>query len=114
MVNGTTVGGPSRMDAYACNPWHELGREKVYRVTRSTTGTITATLSGLAKDLDLVALGTGQGGGCEPTFPGCLAASSTTGNENVTFTAQAGQPYYLVVDGYGSQAGSFALNVTCP
>jgi hypothetical protein len=111
----STVDGPSKIDAYACDPWLELGREKVYRVVPGSTSTVTATISGLAKDLDLVVLGAGPGGACDPGFPGCMGASSTGGaaNETVVFTGQAGQPYYIVVEGYGSNAGTFTLSVTC-
>lgn len=111
---GTTVGGVSLIDRYACDPWLELGREEVYRVARTTAGTIRATLTTAGQDLDLIALGASPSGACDPYFPGCTRASSTEGNELVTFTATANAPYYLVVDGYGASAGSFTLSVTCP
>jgi len=75
---------------------------------------MTVSLTGLTKDLDLAVLAAGAGGGCDPSFPGCMGAKSTTDNEVVSFTAQGAQPYYIVVDGYGSEAGTFTLTVNCP
>lgn len=115
-IAGTTAGAPSTMDAYDCDPWQELGREKVYRITPAVSGTVTVSLTGLGKDLDLVVLGEGAAGGCDVHAPGCLGASSTAGtsNESVTFTATAGNDYYLVVDGFASNAGAFTLDANCP
>ncbi len=115
-IAGSMVGAPTgRMHAYTCDPWREFGRERVYRVVPSASGPVTATLSDLAVDLDLVVLAEGAGGGCDPYNPSCLGASSTSAStENVTFTAEAGVPYYVVVDGYVPNAGSFSLSVTCP
>lgn len=114
IVTGTTLAGPSNIDTYACDAWHELGRETVYRLQATTSGMVTVSLSGMTKDLDLIVLRHGAGGGCEPRNPGCVAASSTQTNESVTFMATAGQVYYLVVDGYGSSVGDFTVSVSCP
>jgi hypothetical protein len=114
VVSGTTIGGPSNLNRYACNSWLELGREKTYQIQRPSNGTVNVSLTGMTKDLDLIVLREGAAGACEPRNPGCVGASSTTGNESVTFTAVGGQTYYLVVDGYGANPGNFTLSVTCP
>ncbi|HTM22419.1 MAG TPA: hypothetical protein VL172_17985, partial [Kofleriaceae bacterium] len=114
---GSTAAGANRIDRYACDDWYELGKEAVYRLTGAAAGTVTVTASDLTRDLDLIVLSEGAGGGCEPRNPGCRAAASTdnaAGSETVSFTAQAGKTYYLVIDGYGAAAGDFSLAVDCP
>jgi hypothetical protein len=113
-VTGSTDGGPTRLARYACDPWLELGAEAYYRLTPTASGQVTAKLSGLGTDLDLVVLRATASGACDPTSGGCLASSSTSGPEQVTFTVTAAQPYYLVVDGYNGASGAFTLQVTCP
>ena len=88
-------------------------RYRLYAVTPTSEGLVTVSLTDLTKDLDLVVLAS-IGGACEPRLPGCIGASSTLGNEAVTFTAEAGSTYYVVVDGFGTAAGSFSLDVDCP
>jgi hypothetical protein len=115
-LTGTTAGGPSRMNRYACNEWLATGREAYFRFVPSASGQVTVELADMTRDLDLIVLREGAGGGCDPRRRGCVGASSTGGvaSEAVTFTAEAGTPYYIVVDGYGTNAGAFALTVTCP
>jgi hypothetical protein len=113
---GTTVGENQAIKSYACDPWLELGREKIYRISRPTSGLIQLTLAGLSNDLDLVVLQPTASGGCEATFPGCYAASSGAGrgNENININATAGQTYYVIVEGFGSNSGTFVINSNCP
>jgi len=115
-VAGTTIGAPRQLDAYACDAWFESGGERVYEVHRTSDGPITASLTGLGDDLDLIALAAGPTGACDPLFPGCLAASSTggDGDETVSFPATANTSYYIVVDSFGASAGPFDLAIACP
>jgi hypothetical protein len=53
------------------------------------------------KDLDLIVVRETPGGGCNVRNPDCLAASSTQLDEQVTFVAESGKAYCLIVDGYG-------------
>jgi hypothetical protein len=110
----TTSSGPRNLTRYACDDWLEDGSETYYRLDATTSGTVMVSLSGMAVDLDLIVLAQGAGGGCEPRNPGCIGASSTNGPETVTFPATAGNSYYVVVDGFAANAGSFTLGVTCP
>jgi hypothetical protein len=143
-VQATTVGANSTMIAYGCDPWLEDGRERMYKLVPASNVTVTASLTGLTNDLDLVVAATGLGGGCDPSSSGCLGASSKgiktcsgganaglscvaagdcpggtclllspIPSETVTFSAQSGKAYYIIVDGYGSNAGSYTLGVTC-
>jgi cysteine-rich repeat protein len=113
-LTGTTTTGAKRIERYACDAWLEDGREAYYRFDATTTGQVTVALTGMTTDLDLIVLATGSGRGCEPRLPGCIATSSTTGPETVSFSAIAGRTYYIVVDGFAASEGSFTLGVTCP
>jgi hypothetical protein len=73
---------------------------------------VTVSLTGMSCDLDLIVVRGGAGGGCDPRD--CVAASSTQGDEHVTFMADAAETYYLIVDGYESNSGEFTLQVSCP
>jgi hypothetical protein len=114
-LTGTTFGRPANIDRYACTDWQLNGRETSYRYTALTTGAVTIALSGLRRDLDLIVLDQGAGGGCNSRNPGCRAASDTIGlgDESVTFNAEAGKTYYFVVDGYATNNSDFTLSVTC-
>lgn len=111
-IDGSTIDGGAAISRYACSGWLDVGRELTYQLA-PPAGDVTVTLTSAFADLDLIVLGEGAGGGCDPDA-GCVAASSTTGVETVTFTAAADEAYYLVVDGYGGAAGDFTIAVSCP
>jgi hypothetical protein len=105
-INGTTVGGSTAIDGYNCQTWNESGPEVVYEFVAPANGSYTFTLSGLAAgvDLDLFILN-----------PTCTAASCTaSGNTSATFTGTAGTTYYVVVDGFNGDEGTFTLDISCP
>lgn len=57
------------------------------------------------------------GGGCDAGSAGCVATSNNKSNftESVlTFYAQANTPYYVVVDGYGTDSSAYQLAADCP
>lgn len=112
----STSGGTSLLSAYGCDDSLRTGREKTYRVRRTTAGSITVSLTSLGRDVDLLALAPGAAGGCNPRNPGCLAvsASASTANETITFTVQANQDYFLVVDSYSSRTATYSIAVSCP
>jgi hypothetical protein len=115
LATQSTQTGTRKLTQYACDDWSEHSREVTYKLTPSTTGAITVTLTS-AKDLDLVVLATAPGGGCDTRNPGCLAASSTdtTGTETVTFDAVGGSTYYVIVEGYGAAVGPYDIQTSCP
>jgi hypothetical protein len=103
-VTGTTVGGSEAVERYSCTNWTESGPEVVYVFTAPADGSYTFQLSvDELIDLDLFVLGAD----CDPTT--CLAHGDTA----ATFTATAGTTYYIVVDGYGGDEGSFVLTPVC-
>ncbi len=88
---------------YSCSGWSETGPEVLYRFVAPATETVTIDLVSSDADQDLFVLDAG----CQPTA--CLAY----GDWSVSFPAQAGQTYYLAVDGYVGASGNFALEVVC-
>ena len=100
--NGTTIGGNSDVDTYNCTSWNESGPEKVHTITTTSTGDITATLSNLgSQDLDVFIL------------DACGALNCMDyGNNSATYTNAPAGTYYIVVDGYNGDAGSYTLDVS--
>jgi hypothetical protein len=115
-LSTTTSGGRTLLERYACDGSLRPGLEKSYRVSRATTGTVTVELSGLNRDADVIVLRADASGTCNPRNPGCVGVSASTGttNEQVSFTANAGEIYHVVVDTYDARAASYSLLVNCP
>ncbi len=103
-VSGTTVGAPSNVSAYSCTGWNESGPEAVYEfvITGPECYDVTATISGLAADLDVFILGSCDENDCL-TFGDTIAAAGCL---------QPGT-YYIVVDGYNGAESAFTLAVDC-
>lgn len=101
-------GSTDVVDSYSCSSWSETGREYVYSFVASATGTATVALSDLESgtDLDIFVLD-GSGGICDSTT--CLSFGSRT----ATFDITEGQTYYLSVDGYLGDEGSFTISLSC-
>jgi cysteine-rich repeat protein len=113
-VASSTLGYKNVQQSYACSAATDAGPERYYRIVASNSGAITAKLSHLTADLDLVALATDTSEACITTTGGCLAASANAGllDEQLTFPATAGAVYYLAIDGK-STSGSYFLDVSC-
>ncbi len=88
----------------------ESGRETLYALKTSAACQVVARLKNLTVDLDLFLLT-----GCGPWSN--TQASSTPLDlqtiETVSFATEAGQPYFVVVDGYAGAAGAYSLEVDC-
>jgi cysteine-rich repeat protein len=113
-VPGNTAGRMAWLDHYSCDPRIESGKEAYYRLTPATTGSVSVQLANMTADLDLIVLHANASGACDP-LGACVAASATSApTESLTFTATAGQSYFLVVDGYQGATGGFTLQVSCP
>ncbi|MCB0517397.1 MAG: T9SS type A sorting domain-containing protein [Lewinellaceae bacterium] len=101
-VNGTTIGGVNNVTTYGCNSWVQSGPEKVYILQTTETTTITATLSNLTADLDVIILDA-----CSES--NCLAE----GNNSATVANATPGMYFIVVDGFNGAKGDFTLSVNC-
>ena len=52
--------------------------------------------------------------GCVDDAVGCDTATGSGHGSRITATVAAGQPYYIVVDGYNGGAGTYSLSVIPP
>jgi len=114
-LSGDTATNPAATDVigtYACTAANESGKELAYTFTAASSGEATFVLDGLSSDLDLFGL-QDLGSGCDPS--GCLDFSTSGGSaaESVTMTVNAGQTYYVVVEGWNNNEGPFTLAATC-
>jgi hypothetical protein len=92
------------VNGYSCTSWSETGPEFSYSFTPTANASVTVEItpdSGI--DLDVFVLA----GAC--TGAGCTAY----GDNSVTWSATAGTPYHIVVDGYLGDAGGYSIDVTC-
>jgi cysteine-rich repeat protein len=102
------AGSTNVVPTYACWSFAMTGPEYAYAVVPVETTMMTATLSNLTADLDLVVLR--DDGACNPASgTACL----TGGDTSVTWNAVAGQRYYLVVDGDSGATSSYSLTLLC-
>jgi hypothetical protein len=101
------------VDLYSCAPFNENGPEMAYAFVPRTTADTTVALASLTagQDLDLFVV-QATDGVCDPDA--CIASDTSAGSTGeVTFHAEVGQTYYLVVDGWNGAAGDFTLDVSC-
>lgn len=104
-------GRADRWQGYSCTQRYEGGREAIYAFETQTDCKVDLRLSGLSADLDLLVLSE-----CSPWA--CRAAASTPqdlqhGTEALSVESLAGVKYFVVVDGYGEEQGSYTLDVAC-
>tara|TARA_Y100001968_G_scaffold322549_2_gene358797 strand:+ start:98 stop:1099 length:1002 start_codon:yes stop_codon:yes gene_type:complete len=101
------VGSTQAISSYSCSGWNASGPEYTYEFIASASGNVDVTLSGLnGVDLDLFVLD-GSSGVCNES--NC----SDFGNNSVSFSAVAGETYFLVVDGFAGATGSYDIEVSC-
>jgi len=114
---GATVSGDTRdpnsgttteLDGYPVAVGNYDAPEVVYSFSAPTAGPVTFELIDPVPtevDHDVFVL---EG------YDGCRAASAIErGFNSVTFEAEAGASYYLVIDGFGGDAGAFAAALSC-
>lgn len=103
--NGGT-GSTDLVDLYSCTTWNESGPEYTYGFEPGVSQNITVTLSNMTGDLDVFILNE-PGSGC--SGQNCIA----NGDYSTTFSAIAGNKYYIVVDGYQGAVSNYSINVAC-
>src|SRR5439155_1219748 len=94
--------------------------ERVYQWTPAVSGTATIQTCGAGTSFDTVlylrrgacASGPEVAAGCNDDT--CANASGLFRASRITPTVTAGQPYFIVVDGYAGATGTFSLTVTPP
>jgi hypothetical protein len=110
--NGAT-GSTTRIGTYSCSASTYPGSEYAYRFTGGSGQRVVAELYGLSGNLGLFQIGVPSGTECV-AGTSCGASSdvvATAGAEALGFTTQAGQDYYLVVDGPDTR--NYSLSVQC-
>jgi cysteine-rich repeat protein len=106
-VWSTEFGGATDVvDSYSCSGLVFDGPEYTYTFTSPDDQQVTVALTGALNALDLLVLAD-NGGICDPTS--CLAY----GNSQVVFQANAGQIYYIVVDGRNGTSGNYTIGLSC-
>jgi cysteine-rich repeat protein len=104
---GDTRGATATLDvsAYSCAAnWNASGPERAYVFVAPRDGEVEIELHSEA-ELDVYVI---EGGGdCQPDA--CMAH----GDAGTRFSAEAGQTYYVVVDGYLGDAGRYWLHLAC-
>ena len=110
-VTGNNVGGCSNtVNGPYCSSSDNsyTGKEKIYKLTLTSTTTVFFDLTQLTGDLDMFLLRS-----C--SINDCVASSTNIGDtisEHIAGTLSAGT-YYLVLDGWGGAVSSFSLKTTC-
>ncbi len=103
-------GLPNEWYGYSCTQRGEGGDEAIYSFQTDVTCQVELRLKNLQADIDLLLLDA-----CDPWS--CVAASPTPmdiqQDEEIRFTAEPGQRYFVVVDGYADASGSYTLSADC-
>ncbi len=108
----TTEYSDNLIEEYGCTGLTQSGPEYTYQYNASATGTVEVSVTGIASgvDLDLFVL-LQPFGGC--SAGNCIAHSAGVGDETVQFEALAGETYYIVVDGFAGDEGSYDIGLSC-
>lgn len=110
LAGSTIAAERATWDGYGCSQRGETGLEAIHAFATDVARTVTIRLDDLGADLDLFVLDA-----CDPFA--CVAASPTPGDiqdfETITFDAEAGRTYFVVVDGYAGAAGGYTLTAEC-
>jgi len=100
---GTTGTGSNTSDLYNCSGDRKLsGKERVYLFQNTQLRNISATLSNIDKDLDVIILKACDEGSC-------------VGYGDITASSEMMPPgnYYIIVDGVNGVEGSYELKLEC-
>jgi hypothetical protein len=108
IVVGDTAEGRAQLDGYSCNVGNYGAPEVIYEWVADRSGPVEWALLGATPtevNHDVVVL--------EGAFGLATGQCSDWGANSVAFDAVAGRTYFLVVDGYGNDAGAFTAALTC-
>jgi len=104
--NNGGAGSTDEIDSYSCSSWNESGPEYAYSFLAIGAGEVDVTLSGMSADLDIFVIEESNGL-CNRLR--CISH----GDNSASFGAEAGQTYYLVVDGYYGDVSDYTITVNC-
>ena len=108
----TTFTGVAQLDDLPCLSRATPGPEATFALSPLANRMVTVTVTGASADLDLAVAGAYSTGGCDVTK--CTAGTAQSdGSRTLTFPANGGSHYYVLVDGPYDVASDFTLTVTC-
>ena len=102
---GDTMGANSNVTYYNCSSWDESGPEEIYALTTEAAGDITATLSDM--DIEVVDLDVFMLSSCDEN------STLAYGDQSASYSHAHPGTYYIVVDGYKRDSGSYTLDISC-
>jgi hypothetical protein len=84
-----------------------------YTWTPTVSGLVEVRVSGLSADLDLIVMQEVGDGCSQDSQASCIGFSARGGTieEVLEFDAQAGETYYIIVDGFAGAVGNFTVEV---
>lgn len=118
-VNGTTEGGTDDFlpdEAGACSSGYSetgLGPDVAYQYTVTSACNVMLEL-GPTSGADLALYVVRDCGAVDATCVGMSDLNGTGGIEVVSFDAEPGTPYFIIVDGYQNDSGSYTLSAAAP
>ena len=102
-------GATDALDSYPCTGRDESGPEYTYTFTAPESGQVTVQFTDMDPGIDLDLLVLSYGGGiCAPE--NCISF----GDNMVTWSAVAGNTYFILVDGANGDVGGYSVTMTCP
>lgn len=109
-ASNDSPGATSWHGYYGCGDYVYSASEIAYEFATNIDEPVTLSLTGLSGDLSLQILDSSL---CSTSD--CLGQSdqSATSDETITFNAQAGHIYTVVIDGYEGAVCNFTLSATC-
>jgi hypothetical protein len=115
--NSAGTGSSDQIDNWDCSIFSLIGPEVIYSFVPEANGIATADLTGLTADVDLlVIMDSSIGGLCDASdstlcVPGGASHRVGLNDEQARWNAQAGQTYYIIVDGFTETPSDFTLRV---
>ena len=107
------AGSKDLIDEWSCSIFTYTGPEISYRFVAPVAGLVEVALTGLTADLDLIVM-RDDGNGCSHDGAATCVDKSTlggTGDERVSFVAETGATYFIILDGFNGAVGDFTLRV---
>jgi hypothetical protein len=111
----STVGRADQASGYSCTQRALSGPEVLYAFQTETSGQVTVRITNLKVDLDLILLDACDSQVCAvaSSLPLDLQTDMHNSSEWITLQAEAGQTYWLVVDGYAGASGDYTIIADC-
>lgn len=109
-VSANNGGGSALHAYYGCASWLYSGPEQAWRFATDRAETVTLTLTGLSGDLDVYVM---YSDACDAGDCVSFSDGSSTSDESLSFTAEAGHVYTVVVDGYEGTTSDYTLAASC-